>query len=308
MKIYSTINYSAKSPSVVALGCFDGVHLGHCEVIKAARSIAKKLGCLCSVWTFDEPPKNYFLKHSVPLITDRKQKATLISKLGVDKFISVPFTKETARISAEDFFEEILKKRLKARHIVCGFNYSFGANGAGNVELLTRLCKKSGIGLTVIEPISVEGITVSSSAIRDALTSGQAEMASALLGRPYSLKTVVISGQRLARKLGFPTVNQEFLSRMLIPKYGVYVTRVTIEGSRKRYYGITNVGVRPTVGGKTVFAETNIFDFSGDLYGRWVKVEYLHFLREEIKFDGIDALAAQVNEDIDAAKRYISQL
>lgn len=306
MKIYSTINYTARIPSVIALGCFDGVHLGHREVIRTARAIADELGCPCSVWTFDEPPKNYFLKHSVPLITDAASKAALISALGVDKFISVPFTKETSKISAVDFFEEILKKRLQAQHLVCGFNYSFGENGSGNVDLLKKLCKENGIGLTVLPPIEVSGITVSSSSIRDALAAGEVETANGLLGRPYSLKTVVISGQKLARKLGFPTVNQEFPSRMLIPMYGVYVTRVTVEGLRKKYYGITNVGIRPTVGGNTVFAETNIFDFSGDLYGRWVKVEYLHFIRAEKKFDGIDTLAKQVNEDICAAKEYIA--
>ena len=173
---------------------------------------------------------------------------------------------------------------------------------------MRALCAKEGIGLTVLEPISVSGITVSSSAIRDALKSGQTEKANKLLGRPFSLKTVVINGQHLARKLGFPTVNQAFPSRMLIPAYGVYVTRVTIEGRTKKYYGITNVGTRPTVGGDAVFAETNIFDFSGDLYGRWVNVEYIHFIREERKFDSIDALAAQIDKDISVAKEYIKAL
>ena len=174
--------------------------------------------------------------------------------------------------------------------------------------MLRALCHKEGIGLTVLEPISVSGITVSSSAIRDALMSGQIKQANELLGRPFSLKTVVINGQRLARKLGFPTVNQAFPSRMLIPSYGVYVTRVTIEGHTKKRYGITNVGVRPTVGGNAVFAETNIFDFSGDLYGRWVKVEFLHFIREERKFDNIDSLTAQVDKDITTAKDFIKTL
>lgn len=305
MKTYSSINYTSKQPSVIALGCFDGVHLGHREVILTARSIADSLGILCSVWTFDEPPRNYFLKNPVGLLTDKTQKTELISALKVDKFISVPFTKETAKISAEDFFSEILVKRLKAAHIVCGFNYSFGEGSKGNVAMLKELCKKTGVGLTVLEPISVSDTTVSSTAIRDALASGQIEKANALLGRPFTLKTVVIGGQRLARRLGFPTVNQAFSSRMLIPAYGVYVTRVTIEGKRKSYYGITNVGVRPTVGGDSVFAETNIFDFSGDLYGRWVKVDFLHFIRWEQKFDGIEELKLQVNQDITEAKAYI---
>ena len=308
MRIYSTINYSSSAPCVVALGCFDGVHLGHKMVIKQAINIAQKKGCSCAVWTFDEPPKNYFLSRAVPLITDKAQKRRLIGQLGVDKFISVPFTKETAKISAEDFFFEILKKRIKAIHIVCGFNYSFGAGGKGNVELLRRLCEETHTGLTVLSPVTVSDITVSSSSIRDALLSGDPKTAEALLGRPFSLTTVVINGQRLARKLGFPTVNQEFSSGGLVPKYGVYVTRVYIASRKKPYYGITNVGVRPTVGGTSVFAETNIFDLSEDLYGKAIKVEFLHFLRDEQKFDGLDALTAQVNSDIENAKKYISML
>ena len=308
MKVYSTINHSSGSPCVVALGCFDGVHVGHIEVIKTARKLADTLGYDCTVWTFDEPPKNYFLKRSVPLITDKAQKKELISRLGTDKLISVPFTKETAKISAEDFFDEILRKRIKAKHIVCGFDYSFGKDGKGTPELLAELCSKNNIGLSVIPPVSVSGITVSSSAIRDALADGKTEIATALLGRPYSLRTIVINGQHLARKLGFPTVNQEFPSRMLVPKYGVYVSQVTIANRRKKYFGITNVGIRPTVGGTALFAETNIFDFSDDLYGSSVKIEFLSFIREEKNFESIDALSVQVNEDIKKAKEYIKLL
>ena len=305
MRVYSTITYTSKTPCVVALGCFDGIHIGHRSVINKAREIANRLECDCAVWTFDEPPKNYFLKHAVPLITDQKQKRGLISRLGVTKLISVPFTKETARISAEDFFEDILKNKLKARHIVCGFDYSFGKDGKGTVKLLEELCLQNGIGLTVIPPVTVNGITVSSSAIRDALISGQVENATELLGRPYSLRTIVIGGQRLARKLGFPTVNQEFPSRMLVPSYGVYVSRITVEGKKNKFFGITNVGVRPTVGGTSLFAETNIFDFSGDLYGKTVKVEFLKFIREERHFENIDSLKKQVLLDIATAKEYI---
>ncbi len=308
MRVYSTINHSASTPCVVALGCFDGVHIGHKKVIDEARRVADSLGCACAVWTFDEPPKNYFLSKAVPLITDKKQKHRLISELCVDKFISVPFTKETAKISAEDFFFEILKKRLRAVHIVCGFNYSFGEGGRGNVELLEKLCKETDTGLTVLSPVTVSGITVSSSAIRDALLAGNAELACKLLGRPYSLRTMVIGGQHLATRLGFPTLNQEFPSRGLVPKYGVYATRIHIANRKKAYYGITNVGIRPTVGGTSVFAETNIFDFSENLYGKYVKIEFLHFIRSEQKFDGLDSLTEQIKKDISTARKYISKL
>ncbi len=308
MKTFSTITYRTKSPSVVALGCFDGVHIGHSEVILTAKKKAVELGCNCTVWTFEEPPKNYFLPKAVPLITTKAEKCELIKALGVDTFICVPFTKETAKISAEDFFVNIIKERLCAVHVVCGFNYSFGEGGRGTVELLQKLCKEYGIGLTVLDAVSSGELTVSSSVIREVLERGDAEMATRLLGRPYSLKTVVIGGQHLARKLGFPTLNQEFPSRLAVPKRGVYVSKIKIGSSKKVYYGISNIGIRPTVGGHALFAETHIFDFSGNLYGSTVKVEFLKFIRDEIKFDGLDSLCRQVEKDILTAKEYLNTL
>ena len=305
MKIYSSINHSSRTPCVVALGCFDGVHVGHAKVISTAREIADSLGCACAVWTFDQPPRNYFVKNSVPLITDKKEKEKLIRALGADKLISVPFTRETARISAEDFFENILVNRLRSVHIVCGFNYTFGAEGKGNNRMLAELCKERGIGFTTVNAVSVSGITASSSAIRDALTDGNTELATALLGRPYSIKTVVISGQHLGRRLGFPTLNQKLPEGRLVPKRGVYVTKIAVDGYKKHYFGITNVGIRPTVGGTALFAETNIFDFSDDLYGRTVTVEFLDFLREERKFPTLTLLTEQIKKDVLTAKEYI---
>ena len=305
MKIYSSVNHSSRSDCVVALGCFDGVHIGHAKVISTAREIADHLGCACAVWTFDEPPRNYFIKNGVPLITDQKEKEELIRSLGVDKLISVPFTRETARISAEDFFENILVNRLRAVHIVCGFNYTFGAQGLGNEKMLEKLCKEKGIGFTIVPAVSISGVTASSSAIRDALTEGDTELAMSLLGRPHSIRTVVISGQRLGRRLGFPTLNQEFPTGRLVPKKGVYASRITVDESKKTYFGITNVGIRPTVGGTSLFAETNIFDFSGDLYGRKVKVEFLKFLRDERKFPTLTLLTEQIEKDVQTAKEYL---
>ena len=307
MKIYSSVNHSSRSSCVVALGCFDGVHIGHARVISTARNIADSLGCSCAVWTFDEPPRNYFIKNGVPLITDQKEKEDLIRDLGVDKLISVPFTRETARISAEDFFENILVNRLRAVHIVCGFNYTFGAEGLGNEHMLAELCRERGIGFTVVPAVSISGVTASSSAIRDALIAGDTRLASSLLGRPHSLRTVVISGQRLGRRLGFPTLNQEFPTGRLVPKHGVYISRITIDGRGKSYFGITNVGTRPTVGGTSLFAETNIFDFSDDLYGKTVKVEFLEFLRDERKFPTLTQLTEQIEKDVAVAKEYVKR-
>lgn len=305
MKYYSSINHRSKKPCVVALGCFDGVHIGHGQVIKAAKEKATQLNCQCAVWTFSEPPKNYFSPGAAPLITDSIEKRKLIASLGVDKLISVPFCEKTARITAEDFFYSILIDKLKAVHIVCGYDYSFGAKGMGNTSILKELCEENSIGLTILPSVCVNGIPVSSSAIRDAISNGNISEASCLLGRHYAIKAKIINGQHLARSLGFPTVNQRVPDKLLVPKHGVYVSRISIEGIKKKFYGITNVGERPTVDTEGLFVETYIFDFSGDIYGKYAKIEFLHFIREETKFDSIETLTQQVNKDIKSALHYI---
>ena len=305
MKSYKTNEFFSDSPSVVALGCFDGVHIGHQTVIKRAVSIAKELSVKSAVWTFDESPRNFFTPYSSPVITDRDEKRKLMRTLGIDIFVSIPFDIETGALSPEDFFERILLQKLRAVHIVCGFNYSFGKGGAGKTDLLRTLCDENGVGLTVIESIDTNGAPISSSRIREAIESGNIEEAQKYLGRPYSINTIVIDGQKLARRLGFPTVNQVFERGILVPKSGVYITRVTIDS--KKHYGITNVGIRPTVGGKTLCAETHILDFSGNLYGKKLRVEFLHFMRPETAFSSIDELSQKVHDDIATAKAIISQ-
>ncbi len=258
------------------------------------------------MWTFSEPPKNFFSPHAVPLLTDEKQKNDLIESLGADLLISIPFDRAVASLSAEQFMEEILATRLRAAHLVCGFNYSFGAQGAGNTERLRQFCQKNGIGITVTEPVVSEGSPVSSSLVRQAITDGNTEAATRLLGRPYSLSATVVDGQHLARNLGFPTVNQLIPEKIAVPRYGVYVSR--IRGMSRPYYGITNVGTRPTVKGTLLCAETHIFGFSGNLYGTTLSVDLLTFLRPEIPFPTLEDLSQQVRKDIEDAKRYLETL
>ncbi|MBE6667169.1 MAG: bifunctional riboflavin kinase/FAD synthetase [Ruminococcaceae bacterium] len=308
MNTYYTIDFSLPSRSVVALGCFDGVHVAHARVIAEAKKKADELSCKCVVWTFDTPPKNFFLPTPVPLLTDAEQKKDAIRALGADILVSVPFDKRTSEISPESFFDEIIIKRLNACHIVCGFDYAFGKSGKGNVEMLQSLCSAGGIGLSVIPEVLQNGVTVSSSAIREFLLNGMPEKAASLLGRPYALRSNVINGQHLARRLGFPTVNQQIPSGMLIPQYGVYVSEILTDRSAKKLYGITNVGIRPTVGGNTPYVETHIFDFSGDLYGTEIQVGFLAFLRPERKFGSTDDLSTQVKHDIEAAKKFIKTI
>lgn len=308
MNIIHTIQYVSDVPTTVALGCFDGVHLGHASVIRAAKEQSKKLGLPLAVFTFTEPPKNFFIPHSVPLITPTAEKEALIGALGADLLLSIPFSREIAAWPAEQFLSDILRDRLRAAHVVCGFNYSFGAGGAGNVELLRKFCKDHGIGLTVLPPLTSGGQTVSSSLIRQAIRDGDPETVRRLLGRNYSLRGRVIDGQKLARRLGFPTVNQEISEELAVPRYGVYVTKIHGIGSALPYYGITNVGLRPTVKGTLLCSETHIFDFDGDLYGKELTVEFLAFLRPETPFPSLEELERQVKSDIQSAKDYLSRL
>ena len=305
MKSYSLNEYQAQGKCVCALGCFDGVHVGHAALINEAKRVANRLSLPTLVWSFSEPPKNFFLKDKVPLLTTSEEKRLQMRRIGADVFISVPFDKSISSLSAEDFFKSILQEKINASHIVCGFNYRFGKGGAGDTRLLEELCKKHGIGLSVIPAVTIGDTTVSSTEIRQALESGNVEKASALLGRPYSLRAKIVDGQRLGRRLGFPTINQSFPEGKLVVKCGVYVTKVTFGKTRR--YGITNVGVRPTVDGQHLCAETNIFDFDGDLYGKTVTVEFLKFLRPEKKFSSVDELMAQVHSDIAKAKSIISK-
>ena len=307
MMISAELDFSSPTATVVALGCFDGVHIGHRAVIGEAKAIATERGFPFVVWTFREPPKNFFSPGAVPLITDETAKAEQMRALGVDILFSVPFDQTVCRLTAEEFFRQILQADLKAAHIVCGYNYSFGAGGTGDTRLLERLCRENDVGLTVLPPVTVKGSAVSSSLIRTAMEEGRPEEAAVALGRPYSLRAPVVDGQKLARRLGFPTLNQIFPKGLLVPRYGVYVSRIRADGDSTPRFGITNVGLRPTVGGTLLCAETHILEFNGDLYGKNVTVEFLQFLRPEVRFDSLEALAEQVDADIKKASSAVTR-
>ena len=305
MKLYRSAHTKINNDCAIALGCFDGVHIGHSQIITEAVKSAKSASLTSVVWSFGAPPKSFFAKDgdSIKLLTDLSEKKKLIKSLGADLLISVDFNEKIARLSPREFFEDILIKRLNAKQIFCGFNYRFGHKGIGDTALLCELCEEYGVKLTVIDEISLNERTVSSSAIREYLSNGDIESASAMLGRGFSLRGKIMDGQHLGRTLGFPTVNQEVPKNKATPKNGVYLTCVKFCGKRK--YGVTNIGMRPTVNGKEAVCETHILDFSGDLYGKTVTVEFLKFLRSEKKFSSLDELSSQVINDIKNAKSYI---
>jgi len=300
MEKYYELDYVRNSECVIALGCFDGVHKAHAAVISEAVRIAKENALPSLVWSFAEPPKRFYAPASTSLLSCREEKERLIDSLGADILLSIRFDDKISSVEPEEFFYEYILGRLHASHIVCGYNFNFGKGGKGNTELLKGLCRENGVGFTAISSVNVGERRVSSSEIRRMLSSGDLEGARELLGHNYSIANTVVDGQHLGRSLGFPTINQKFSEGESPLAAGVYLTKIYLESGT--FFGITNVGTRPTVDGKGTVAETNIFDFSGDLYGKLVKVEFLHFIRPETKFSSVDALSAQVHEDIETAK------
>lgn len=302
---YTNNGFALSAPTAVALGCFDGVHIGHRAVISETVNIAKQSGIQSAVWCFEAPPKNFFIKNSAPLITTPSEKIALISELGVDVAVCVPFDTDIGSLTPDEFFFEILIKRMHTAHVVCGSNYTFGKNGIGNAEYLSELCQKNGIGFTSIGHICVDGISVSASAIREMVKRGNITDASLLLGRPYSISGTVIDGNHLGRTLGFPTANLALRDGCVVPKNGVYLTKAYIDGVER--FGITNVGKHPTVPTENILAETYVFDFDSDIYGKKLRLEFLEFIRNEKTFASLKELSAQVQLDIEKAKKLVEK-
>lgn len=296
-----SLNFNQTDKYAVALGCFDGVHIGHTRLIDVAHKIACQTVVKLAVFSFDEPPKNHFKPGSAPILTTVEEKQSIMVSKGVDLFVSVPFDDSIANLSSDKFFNDILLSHFNPAHVICGFNYRFGKNAEGSLSVMRSLCEENNIGFTSIPPVIIDGITVSSSEIRRLLAEGNVSRAAVLLGRPYAINGAVINGQHLGRTLGFPTLNQVINPSSAILRNGVYVS--TVQSDCHVFGAITNVGTRPTVDGKTLCAETHIFNFDGNLYGKNVRVELLEFLRPEKKFDSIEELSEQVHKDIDSAKK-----
>lgn len=279
----------------VILGNFDGLHRGHQQLINLGRQIADSHQEELAVFTFYPQIQQYFDKNFCYLLTEQ-QKNRGFQKLKVDWIESMPFTEEIATLSPEAFVENILVKKLHARHAVVGFNFSFGYKGAGNPQLLRELGARYGIEVTVMEPCYADGEVVSSSAIRKYLQAGDIEKANALLGYAYSIEGPVVRGNEIGRTIGFPTANILPAKGILLPAKGVYAARTWVEG--KCYDGILNIGMRPTIAHSIgLNIEVNLFDFDRDIYGQVIRSEVHYFLRPETKFDGLDGLKAQMEKD-----------
>ncbi len=286
--------------AVVAIGNFDGVHLGHEALIGAAREQARGLGVPLMVLTFEPHPRSVFSPDAPPFrLTSLRTRLQALEALGVDHATVLHFDLEFARKSAEDFVRQILVRDLAARHVVVGWDFCFGRGRAGNADLLREMGAELGFGVTAIEPVrGPDGEVYSSSVIRQALRAGDPQKAARLLGRPWEIEGRVEAGDRRGRQLGFPTANLA-LGDLLHPALGVYAVQAGLDrGSETDWYdGVANIGRRPTVEGTRVQLEVHLFDFAGDLYGRHLRTRLLAFLRGEKKFDGLEALRAQIAQD-----------
>ena len=277
-----------------ALGNFDGVHTAHKTVLKNAARFDESV-CLL----FKEHPLFHLRGKAPERIIDARSTEEKILECGITRCEYLDFA-SIKDYSPEKFFEEVLLNKIKADVICCGYNYSFGKDKAGDVELLKKLCKEKGVKLIVAEPVLEDGEPVSSTRIRECIKNGEIEKADKMLGFNFFYSSTVEEGKKLGRELGFPTINQPIPETALKPKSGVYASFVTLEG--KRYRGLTNIGSNPTIEGDSFRSETYIFDFCGDAYGKIARIEPVSFIREEKKFASTELLKAQVLSDIERAK------
>lgn len=304
MEIYNKILNSSEKTSVI-LGFFDGIHKGHLSVINSGISYAKKNNLKSVVFTFEKNPRLEFDKsnpNSTSIIT-RKDKIRILSELGVDIVYFIPFG-EVRNMTPEDFFNDIIIGKFNAGFVSCGFNYHFGRNGEGDTNLLKDLCNKNNIDINISLPVSYKGEYVSSTRIRKLLKEGNIKLINELLGKKFSFTSKVVHGKALGRTIDIPTINQIFEDNFAVMKFGVYATTALIDG--KNYYGLTNIGVKPTVTDENkVICETWFPEFSGNLYDREITLFFIDFIREEKKFDNLNSLKLQIIKDKETVLRKI---
>ncbi|USG67976.1 bifunctional riboflavin kinase/FAD synthetase [Brevibacillus ruminantium] len=293
-------------PCAIALGYFDGVHIGHRRVIQKAIDTAKANGWKSAVMTFDPHPREVLGQTGyTQYLTPLPEKLEQLEKMGVDLTYIVRFDISFAAVYPEDFIEECLLP-LECRHVVVGFDYTFGYRGMGTAQTLQEL-SRGRYGVDVIGPVNRLGEKVSSTVIREYLHHGDVEQTRHLLGRSYKITGEVVHGDKRGRTIGFPTANVRVTSPFLIGKNGVYGVRINVEG--EVYQGVMNVGIKPTfeLEKKEKSLEVHIFDFAREIYGKEVDVELLFFIRDEQKFSGVEALIAQIQKDVQVAKRKFAE-
>lgn len=279
----------------VTIGNFDGVHKGHQTLIKKAIKYANENNLKSVVFTFSNHPVNYFKPGYVKNIISNEEKRSIIERMGVDVYISIPFDSSMTEISARDYAKKILKEKLHAKKMVIGHDFSFARKREGNPEILKQFGKEMGFEVEVVTPVLLDGKRISSTDIRKLISEGRVQDAEHLLGRYFAVEGTVIKGRQIGRTIGFPTANIEYDNTMIIPEIGIYATLAVIEG--QIYCGATSIGTNPTVNGKCLSIETYILDFDKSIYGEKMRIEFVEKMREEIKFDSKEALKEQLVKD-----------
>lgn len=308
MKVFRNnedISISCFKNPVVAIGNFDGCHIGHQQIFQRTRANASRIGGETIVYTFDPHPALIIKGVTPQLIFTLEEKIEAIRCLGMDSLVIAPFTREFANTDPEVFVKEVIVEKMGARGVVVGHDFAFGKKAAGNIPFLTRMGKKYGFFVESVAAVSFEGTVISSTCIRKMILSGDVGTAAKVMKYPFRIKGPVVRGKARGRELlGFPTANV-LPDKELIPAYGVYAVYITIED--KRFDGVVNIGNNPTFGDVGTSIEVFIFDLDEDLYGKEVSVEFIEHIRGEIKFADKEYLIEQINADCDAARQILSR-
>ncbi len=283
--------------TVVSLGMFDGMHLGHRALIARTVTLARTYGCEAAAYTFLNHPMTV-LGGQVCMLSTPEEREEILHALGIWDVRMEPFTAELAD-STPEAFVELLQLRWKVRALVVGFNYTFGAKGAGTPQTLCELGRRRGFAVEVLPPVEFDGAPVSSTRIRTSIERGEMRAAGRMLARPYTLTGTVIANRRIGRRIGFPTANIAPQDGLVLPRRGVYATAAAID--KKTYRAVTNVGMNPTVNGDRLSIETHMIGFDGDAYGKTLSVAFVAYLRGEQRFESVEALRAQIARDVERA-------
>ncbi|MBO5837597.1 MAG: bifunctional riboflavin kinase/FAD synthetase [Oscillospiraceae bacterium] len=293
-----------KEKTIYALGFFDGVHLGHQALMLACRHLAQRKGCNTGVVTFTTHPDG-LVSGSVPgLINTRQDRGRLLCGYGMEKLIELPFDEKLMTTHWSAFLEQLVEKG--AAGFVCGSDFRFGAGGSGTAKKLEGFCAARNLPYAIVPQQLLDGVRVSSTYIRQLLVEGKLKDANRFLGHPYTLSGQVVAGKRLGRTIGVPTANLVFPEELVVPKLGVYATAAVVDG--KLYRAVTNIGTRPTVNGEGVTVEAHLLDFEGDLYGKYLELNFLEFLRPEQKFDSLEDLQAEIEKNALQSRKILEKL
>ena len=288
---------------VMALGFFDGIHVGHAALVNKIKQRAEETGAEPAVLTFDVHPDNLVFKKTVPLINSAEDRENILSRcFGIDDVVVIHFNQRVMHMDWQDFIDELIDE-MNLRWIVVGHDFCFGYKGLGTAEKLKAYCAERGVGCDIIPAVCRDGVVVSSTLIRQLIETGEMEKANEYLGHPHTFTDVIRTGYHLGTKMGTPTINMSFPQGVIIPRHGVYAAKAYIDG--QEYMSVTNVGIRPTVSDSgSVNVESFLLDFRGNLYGHRARIDFYKFLCPERKFDDVAELAAQIKHDAQTTREY----